>query len=334
MEPAAGFRFVEQPPFAQVSELMRQTWHRPCWNYDVGLLGLHILKPSGDPTLAIGQVEETTGRLASYQAYMPFEVEYLGKPYHSVFASFLTVSPAFQGRGLAGPQQARLVEKAMDKGYDLYLTMCEVGAPSNHAVEKTFARFGIAVSKLKVLHYRASTLALVDRELARPSSLATRRYRPEDREQVLALAQSTGRGTQLRKVIPERDIDFLFLERPHAVSFVYETRGRVRGLLNVLVLEVLEETDMLTNLYFENVLFGDLDLHEEEEFLGDVLKALHEVHFQMAFVPDIGYAPMRPFEKYHFRAMPRELNLLCAPLDQAHATETMPPVGSFYLDVY
>jgi len=330
---ANGFRFVENPPFDQVSELICRTWARPCWNYDEGLLALHILRPTGDPTLAIAQREESTGRLASYQAYMPFDLAYRGKPYRSVFASFLTVSSAFQGKGLAGPQQARLVEKAMEQGYDLYVTMCEVGAASNRSVEKTFAQFGIEVTQLRTLHYRASTISLVDRELARPRSPRTRRYRREDCELVLPLVRAAGQQTQLRKLIPPKDVDFLFLERPHAVSFVYEVGGKVRGLLNVLVLEILEDADTKTNVYFENVLFGDLDVHEQEEFLGDALIALHEVGFSMAFVPDIGYAALDAFSKYHFRTMPRTLNLLAAPLKPIHAG-SLAPIDSFYLDVY
>src|SRR5215471_7195977 len=241
MNPANGFRFIEHPPFAQVNDLMRRTWSRPCWNYDEGLLALHIMKPSGDPTLAIGQAEETTGTLASFQAYMPFDVEYLGKPYRSVFASFLTVSSDFQGKGLAGPQQGRLIEKAMEKGYDLYLTMCEVGAASNRSVDKIFGQFGIQVTNLKVIQYRATTSSLVERDLPPAPSGKTRPYRREDAEQVVPLVQNVARSVPLRKVIPKIDIDFLFLDRPHSRSWVFETDGRVRGLVNVLVLEVLEE---------------------------------------------------------------------------------------------
>jgi hypothetical protein len=330
---AKGFRFDENPPLNQVSDLICRTWARPCWKYDEGLLALHIMRPTGDPTLALALRDEATGQLAAYQAYMPFDVTYRGKPYRSVFASFLTVSSAFQGKGLAGPVQGRLVEKAMEKDYDLYVTMCEVGAASNRSVEKTFAQFGIEVTNLRTLHYRASTISLVDRELARPRSARTRPYRREDCEPVLPLVRATGERTQLRKRIPPKDVDFLFLERPHARSFVYEVDGKVRGLLNVLVLEVLEEAGTRTNVYFENVLFGDLDVHEQEEFLGDVLIALHDVGFSMAFVPDIGYAPLDAFSKYHFRTMPRTLNLLAAPLKKNHAG-SLAPIDSFYLDVY
>ena len=334
MNPADGFRFVESPPFAQVNDLMRRTWSRPCWNYDEGLLALHVMKPSGDPTLAIGQVEESTGRLASFQAYMPFDVEYLGNPYRSVFASFLTVSSDFQGKGLAGPQQGRLIERAMEAGFDLYLTMCEVGAASNRSVEKIFGQFGIQVTNVKVIRYRGTTSSLVERDVPATPSGRTRPYRHEDAEQALPLVHNAGRAVPLRKVIPKIDIDFLFLERPHAKSFVYETGGRVRGLVNVLVLEVLDEDDSKTNVYFDNVMFGDLDPSEQQEFLGDVLAALREVDYDLAFMPNIGYTSMEPFGKYHFRIMPRALNVLAAPLKKDVVPGGIVPVESLYLDVY
>jgi hypothetical protein len=332
MLPAEGFRFVERPPFAEVAGLMQRTWSRPCWCYDDGLLARHIQRPSGDPSLAIGQVHEATGALASFQAYMPFDVEYFGRPYRVVFASFLTVSREFQRQGLAGPQQGRLIEKAIDKGYDLYLTMCEEGAASNRSVEKIFSTFGIAVTKVRVIHYRASTRALIERVLPGEPSSRTRPYRRDDRERALALVRAAGRDTQLRKIVAAQDIDFLFLDAPHSLSFVYEVDGLVRALVNVLVLEVLEATATKTNLYFENVLFGDLDLHEQEEFLGDVLSLLGERHFAMAFIPNIGYAPMAAFQKYHFRVMPRAINVLAAPLRKNIAN--IKPVDAFYFDVY
>src|SRR5205807_1728464 len=126
--------------------------------------------------------------------YMPFEVEYFGNRYRSVFASFLTVSSAYQGKGLAGPQQGQLIEKAVQKGYDLYLTMCEVGAASNRSVDKIFGSFGITVTNLKVIQYRAVTSTFVDHELPKPSP-RTRRYRREDAAQIVPLLHSVGRAS-------------------------------------------------------------------------------------------------------------------------------------------
>lgn len=334
VEPAPGHRFEWQPALERVSELIRASWAKPCWNYDIGLLELHIRRPSGDPELAVGQITDT-GRLVSFQAYMPFDVEYSGRRYRAVFASFLTVAPDLHGHGLAGPQQAALVERAIEKGYDLYLTMCEVGAPSNRAVEKVFARKGREARVINVLRYLAGVRPLIRSALPGSPSGRTRTYRRDDRGRVLELVRSLGRGTDLRKVVPAEDVDFLFHDRPHTRTYVYEENGRIRALANLLLLEVVKPRggrDL--NVYFDNVAFGDLDADEQKRFVSDVLLALEDNGYCAAFVPDIGYVSHEPFLAHRFRTAPRALNLYAIPLRDDVMPEGVPDVRTFYLDVY
>ncbi len=183
MQPAEGFNFIEKPDLAKVSELICNTWAKPCWNYDPGLMNLHIMRPSGDPTLAVGQTSDN-GDLVSFQAYMPFAVDYFGEKFNSVFASFLTVSSQYHGRGLAGPQQGILIEKAIEKDYDLYITMCEVGAPSNRAVEKIFAKKNLDVKVVNVLSYLAGINELIKPILPDEVSVKTRPYTHNDYKQI------------------------------------------------------------------------------------------------------------------------------------------------------
>lgn len=333
MKPAEGFEFVLAPDLKQVSDLICNTWARPCWNYDEGLLQLHIKRPSGDPELTVGQVSND-GRLASFQAYMPFDVEYFGKKYRSVFASFLTVSSEFHGKGLAGPQQGMLIEQAMEKDYDLYITMCEVGAASNRAVEKIFGKKGIDVKVVNVLQYLAAVSQYVDPVLPEAPSGKTRDYAAADEEAVKTLMHSLGGNAPLRKKVPDIDIGWLLADRPHTRTFVFEEDGRVRALVNLLLLEVLDAEDTKLNVYFDNVNFGDLDAEEQETFLGDVMLALKETGYHSAFMPAIGYLPTEAFRKYRFRTAPRQLNLYIAPLKAEALPEGIRDVDSFFMDVY
>ncbi|MBD3401569.1 hypothetical protein GF420_01635 [candidate division GN15 bacterium] len=334
MEPAQGFSFVFKPDLKQVSDLICNTWARPCWNYDTGLLELHIMRPTGDPELTVGQVSED-GRLASFQAYMPFEVEYYGDRYKAVFASFLTVSSDFHGKGLAGPQQGMLIEKAIEKGYDLYITMCEVGAASNRAVEKIFAKKNLPVQVVNVLQYTAALRELVEPVLPKEATGKTRLYTKNDKPNIIGLVKDLGADAPLRKIIPEADIDFLFADRPHTRTWVFDDNGTIRGLANLLLLEVIEpDESRALNVYFDNVSFGDLDEDEQAAFIGDIMLALQETDYNTAFMPKIGYVPEEPFRKYRFRVAPRQVNLYISPLKEGVLPKGIREVDSFYLDVY
>lgn len=332
MQATEGFSFVAQPDLNEVSRFICEIWQRPCWNYDAGLLASHIMRPSGDPSLAIGQVA-TNGTLASFQAYMPFRVQYAGAEYQAVFASFLTVSPEYQGKGLARTQQQALIDKAIDKGYDLYITMCENGAPSNNSVKKAFKLKGLEATMVKTFKYLAGVNELIKPLLPAQSSTRTQSYRKTDKPRLMDAIARVGDGTALRKLIPEADVDFIFLERPHTKTFVYERNGAAAGFINVLLLEVLDTENKL-NVYFDNVYFGDLSAAERQEFLSDVLVQLQATNFSTAFLPDIGYVATDVFRYLRFRMAPREINLYIAPLKPNAVANGVHPIDSFYLDVY
>ncbi len=334
MEPAKGYKFEFGPDLEKISKLICSTWGKPCWNYDKGLLSLHIDRPSGDKELNVAQVAED-GRVASFQAYMPFDVSYFDKDYKAVFASFLTVGADFQGQGLGGPQQGMLIEKAIEKGYDLYITMCEVGAVSNYAVEKIFKKMNLPVKVVNVCRYVAAVNELVKPVLPSEQSGNTRRAGEDDVAHLKPLMQSIGTQTKLFKKVPDEDISFLLIERPHCKTFLYEKDNQVKGFINLLLLEVLEsDNEKHLNVYFDNVSFGSMTEDEIEQFLGDVMLALQDDNFHTAFMPNIGYIDTAIFKKFRFRLAPRELNLYIAPLKEGILTDGIKEVESFYMDVY
>lgn len=334
VEPAKGFKFEFGPDLNKVSELICNTWEKPCWNYDVDLLSLHINRPTGDSQLNVGQVSED-GSLASFQAYMPFSINYYGKIYNSVFASFLTVGTEFQGKGLGRPQSAVLLEKAIEKGYDLYFTMCEVGAVSNYAVEKVFAQMNLPVKVINVCRYIAAINDLVKPKLPESASGNTRLITQHDLEGLKSLVRSIGTNTKLYKIIPDEDISFLFIDRPHTKTYLFEKDSQIKGFINLLLLEVAEpDGNKNLNVYFDNVSFGDMSDEEKQEFLGDVLLDLQKDNFYTAFMPNIGYIDTTVFEKFRFRLAPRELNLYLAPLRDGVLSGDIREVDSFYMDVY
>ncbi len=334
MKPAEGFTFEYGPDLKKISDLICTTWGKPCWNYDEGLLALHIKRPSGDRELNVAQISED-GTVASFQAYMPFDISYYNKAYKAVFASFLTVSADFQGRGLGGPQQGVLIEKAIEKGYDLYVTMCEVGAVSNYAVEKVFKKMNLPVKVVNVCRYIAALNELVQPILPQKTSGNTCIAIAQDVENIKPLVKNIGTNTELYKIIPDEDMQFLFVDRPHSRTYLYEKNNQVKGFINLLLLEVLEsDTEKKLNVYFDNVSFEKMSDDEIEEFIGDVMLDLQRDKFHTAFMPNIGYIDTSVFKKYRFRMVPRELNLYIAPLKEGVLPDGIEEVSTFYLDVY
>ncbi|MBK7091694.1 MAG: hypothetical protein IPH59_08230 [bacterium] len=332
VSPAPGFRFVFNPDLNVVSDLIVRTWEHPCWKYDPGLLELHIMRPTGDPTLTVGQIDEK-GNLASYVAFMPFDVEYFGKSYRAVFCSFMTVATEYHGKGLNGPQQVALLQKSMERDYDLYIVICEDGAVSNISLERIFAKRDRKLQLVKNLGYIGARRDLLQPVLSTQPSAHTRQMVRNDLASVSVLAAEIGRGCDLRRIISPLDVEFLFIDRPHTSSFVYESAGKTRAFANLLLLEVLDKEASL-NLYFENVHFGDLNESEQIEFMGDCLTHLLGTGFRMAILPDIGYTNIEPFRKLRFRALPRRLNLYMSELKPGIVPNGIRDVNRIYMDIY
>jgi|GEM_PF-4561168 len=332
VSPAPGFRFVYNPDLNVVSDLIIRTWEHPCWNYDPGLLGLHIMRPTGDPTLTVGQIDEK-GNLASYVAFMPFDVEYFGKSYRAVFCSFMTVATEHHGKGLNGPQQVALLQRSIERDYDLYIVICEDGAVSNISLERIFTKRDRKLQLVKNLGYIGARNDLLHPILPTNPSANTRPLVRSDLNGVTLLTAEIGSGCDLRKIISPLDVEFLFIDRPHTRSFVYESAGKIRAFANLLLLEVLDKETSL-NLYFENVHFGDLTVSEQIEFIGDSLTHLLETGFRMAILPDIGYTNIEPFRKLRFRALPRRLNLYMSELKAGIVLDGIRDVDRIYMDIY
>lgn len=333
MQAPDGFQFVESPDLAQVSQLIGRTWPLPRWNYDCSLLELHLRRPGCDPSLAIG-LATRDGTLASYEALVSFDVELFGARRRAVFASFFTVAPEHQGKGLSIIQQQVLIERAIEKRFEIYLVMCEQGARSNQAIKRVFAKLAIPVSVIRSITYLAAASDVVRSRLPPAPSGRTRSYERRDRQALLRLLEDVAKDAVLRKRIPECDVDFVFVERPHSQTYVFEEAGRLRAVANVLLLDVVAKNGTVVNAYFENVAFGDLSDDEQEIFLGDVLSLLMNQGFYAAFLPDLGYVSVNPFRRFGFRTAPRKIDLYLAPLRPDVVPSGPLEARTLHLDVY
>jgi hypothetical protein len=97
-------------------------------------------------------------------------------------------------------------------------------------------------------------------------------------------------------------------------------------------LEVNDQKSL--NVYFDHVAFGEMNLSEQEKFIGDVLLLIQDTDFSTAFLPDIGYVQIEPFKKWRFRAAPRKLNFYVTDLKGIDIFKDVENFDSFFLDIY
>ncbi len=331
IEPIEFFNEVEAPDLGAASALMRANWTPPCWLYEPDLLAMHILRPTGDPTMASG-LRAKNGDLAAYLAFIPLRVRVFDTVYSAVFASFFTVSHRYRRHHLSDRQQGLMVDRARNRGYDLYLAVTVAGTPVNQTVARSFGTRGLRMRPIHNFRYLAGVAPIVRGRLSTAVLPGVRRYRQDDEARAFELLSEAGTEVDLAKVVAREDVDFTLRTRPRIQTYVYETGGAVQGLLSVAVLPVVAGRVGL-NAYVESVAFGRLDTVTRAAFVDTVLRTVLAQGVEAVMIPDTGYADMSPFRRLGFRAAPRKLRLLLAPL-RSEVLTLPEEVGGFYLDVF
>jgi hypothetical protein len=329
---SADMRFETNPDFKDVEKLMFSSWDPPCLIYDIDVLKLHIMRPSGNPKLGIG-LRSAEGQLVSYIAHIPFYIKFFDLSLNIVFGSFWAVAPEYRRKNFAFVTQKKAIETAIELGFDMLFLIIEAGSVSNHALEKVSIHMALECSIIHSFNYYAGIFPLIKQKLPSQPSGFTRIYNESDIDNSWRLLNSLGRGTALRKIVPRDDVDFVLRTRPRTRTFIFERDGEIRGLVNILLLQVLDKKKQ-DNIYFENIATSHLSPEEKQLFFSDIFYYLQKEKFSASFVPDIGYFEIDPFRKMNFRLAPRRLNLYGMILNKKIFTNGIPQVDKFYLDIF
>ncbi len=326
------FNEIVNPDLDQVSALMRANWQPPCWLYEPDLLAMHLHRPTGDPTMAVG-LQSQSGKLAAYLAFVPLRLRLYGSTYKAVFASFFTVSGEFRRHRLSDRQQLLMVDRARARGYDLYVAVTVAGTPANQTVSRAFAARGLPVKAVRNFRYLAGAAAIVSSRINRDPGMTIRSYEKKDETQAFELLSQAGAMATIAKVVEHEDVDFMLRTRPRIVTYVYEDDGRVLALLNIAFLPVVSG-HVGMNAYVENIALGSLPVATRERFVEAVMHRILGEGVEAVMVPDTGYCDPQPFRRLGFRAAPRKLRLLLAPLRAGVLAEVPDAIDSFCLDVF
>ena len=325
------FDEVVNPDLDEVSALMRANWAPPCWVYERDLLAMHIMRPTADPAMAVG-LRAKSGELASYLAFVPMRLRIHGRIYKAVFASFFTVSGSFRRHRLSDRQQGLMVDRARDRGYEVYTAITVAGTPANQTVARAFGARGLAVRAAYNFRYLAGAGDIVSARLGPSDTGHVRRYAPSDEGAGFVLLSAAAARAPLAHVVEREDVDFTLRGRPRVKTYVYESDGRVTGLMSVSLLPVLSGRVGL-NTYVEALALGRLEPEARTAFVDTVLRLVLAEGAQAVMVPDTGCSDLEAFRRRGFRAAPRKLRLLLAPL-RADVTDLPEAVDGFCLDVF
>ncbi len=331
IQPMESFDEVVNPDLDEVSALMRANWTPPCWLYERELLAMHIMRPTADPTMAVG-LRAKNGELASYLAFVPMRLRVHGRIYKAVFASFFTVSSHFRRHRLSDHQQGLMVDRARDRGYEVYTAITVAGTPANQTVARAFGARGLPVRAAHNFRYLAGTGAIVASRLGSSDRDHVRPYAPSDDGAAFALLSAAAARAPLAHVVEREDIDFSLRGRPRVKTYVYESDGAVTGLISMSLLPVVSGQVGL-NAYVEALALGRLESSARTAFVDTVLRSVLAEGAQAVMVPDTGCGDQEVFRRLGFRAAPRKLRLLLAPL-RSDVTDLPDTVDGFCLDVF
>ena len=326
-----GLRFVRDPELPRVSRLIESSWAEPRWVYDVELLHYYLRRPSADPDLLLGLEDEATGELVGYYALLPLRVTVGSQPRRAVFGSFLTSSPRVRRRGLTQALHAPLLGMALEKGSEVYLAFCEVGAVSNDAITRSCEHVALTTTRWATFPSLGLPGGAI-RARALPASPMTRPYRQEDELGVQALLERRPL-LGLHREIPLRDYGHRFTG-PRARAFVWGLGEGARAFAHLALLEVRDAGRVFRNAYLQDLEASDLQQNEARQFLSDVLRLLQPDEPQLVLAPGIGYFPGELLASLGFRRTARQLNLLGTVLRPGSGGEWPAEVQEFCLDVF
>ena len=207
------------------------------------------------------------------------------------------------------------------------------GTPANQTVSRAFAARNLPVRSVRNFRYLAGVAAIVASRVSAIPRIAIRRYEKQDEARAFELLSQAGATATVAKIVARADVDFVLRARPRVMSYVCEQDGQVQGLLNVSFLPVVSG-HVGVNAYVENIAFGALSDARRDDFVEAVAAAALREGAEAIMVPDTGYVDLGSFRRLGFRAAPRKLRLLLAPLRAGVLTTGPEDIDSFCLDVF
>lgn len=321
--------FISNPDLTRVASLMEQAWPQPCWRYTVPMLAGYHQRPGAEPALGLGY--RCGAELAGYMAYLPCPVQYDGRPWRMVFASFWTALGHYGLKNIPLRLHAELHRQACAMKYQGLLTIGEEGSKGVRAFKLVSQRLGLPYQTISRFGMLLGLPRLARRRLApghagRRVQLYTSRWRA----QCATLAAAATRQARLGRIFGAREFTFLLHDRPGSRTWLWQEDGQVRGLLNGWAQRILGTPDH-DAFQFDHILLDGLDPREQVEFLGAVFTDPFWEELDAVHVPLTGMFSEEPFKQAGFMISPKTFQLNYLPYPEGPTLEC---VNSFYLEFF
>lgn len=307
--------------FEQLAALMEASWRdnaTPAFLYTPAFLANLFDYPGASfslaPTLYVGPEP------IAFVAGFPRRVSFRGKELHVLVVALLTVASSHKSKGYGIVVWSELVRRARDSGLDGVVNYCVEGEAMDRMIEGSCRRLGIPVSKVYSVSY-------LSRVLWRPGA------HMDGAECEVSATDLIDAASDLAAQVPLARL----WSGPEA-AWQCSREGVVcaegpedsQAVLTAYVMPI-SNRDRTRSLIIEDVLWGDLDRGEREALAGELAAKGAAAGAQLAIVPDLGYADMRPFAAAKFKPSGRTIHAYLSLWDETQPAGSLP---GYYLDVF
>lgn len=320
-------QYIYNPDLGKISTLMSEVWKRPCWEYTSDVLSSYILKPAGDPELSLGIF--IGDQPAGYVCYVPYQAMVHGISLSILYATWWTANPRFPGRNIAMKLQRCLLQKTRNQGYAGIFTVTHHGSYADKANHLTFSRLHESFQLKKTFTQLIATPTRIMRRVQSDQSFQSVSYESRDHDLIESLLQKLQRKLDVCLDIPDKDMDYVFQDRPLTKTWIYRN-GESSAFLNVVKKKFLTDNET-TNAYLEKAYLDLLDEHQRNDFLSSVFADPFWKEIDAVCVPNSGMIDWKTLRSIGFAESKEQFNLYCIPFDD-RLTDV--DVKTFGLDIF
>jgi hypothetical protein len=309
--------------FSEVAELMQRSWaennEQPLL-YTPEFLASIYDHPAMDG--ALSPVLYRKGDLTAFIAGLPRTARFEGRRLRVIINAFLTVANEWKKAGYGPMIWTEVARRAQARGFDGAISYCVEGDGMNGILNGVAALTRQPVFRIFTVSYLARVLRPT------PDSTLPTAGASEAAQVLPALAADLPDEDALVREWGGEEAEWQCNRRLGAVALALECGDR-RGAICGYMMDTSGARPTRCVL-LDDILFGDLDVTEQDRLLGSYLELAQEKGAELAIAPVLGYANLEPLMRAQFRKTQRVLHAY-----YRNWTGRGPagPVRSMYMDI-
>lgn len=322
-------RIQVEEDVSRCATLLNETWPLPRWEYTPEMLAAYLHRPSWVPSVALGYFcnHELGGLFCAF----PYRMQLHGQRLRGSYGSWWSAKPKYVLRRVGTKIISVAKFLAHTYAIDFAVAVTRAGAAADRANLAVFARLDMPHTLLKTYGELMSTPRLLNARVeSAPVAGEIHRADITAVRDIATLLEAPPPRSCLYREWDEKEIPFVFVQRPNTHTWVYYRNGRPKALLNMLIKGYRRES-VSHNAYVEHLLAADMSQGECMSFLRGVLSDSIWETVQAVSVLDNGYFPTDHLRACGFFPTTERFNLYGIPYKPGIELQ---PVHAFNLEVY